>query len=100
MRSTQRAKSSKAGLMGLAKSAARELGRFNGRVNVVSPGMIRTPMTEGLEARWIAKAAAETALGRIGEPEDIATVVAFLVSQGARHVTGQVLHVDGGQAMR
>ena len=90
---------SKAGLMGLAKSAAREIGRFNGRVNVVAPGMVETPILEGLPVEWRKKAEAETALGRIAQPRDIAAVVGFLLSDAARHVTGQVLHVDGGQHM-
>lgn len=88
---------SKAGLHGLAKSLAREAGRFGIRVNVVAPGMIRTPMTEGLPPAVHEAALAETCLGRIGEPADVADVVAFLVSDAARHVTGQVLRVDGGQ---
>jgi 3-oxoacyl-[acyl-carrier protein] reductase len=90
---------SKAGLMGLAKSAAREIGRFNGRVNVVAPGMVQTPIIEGLSAEWRKKAEDETVLGRIAQPRDIAEVVGFLLSDAARHVTGQVMHVDGGQHM-
>lgn len=88
---------SKAGLHGLAKSLAREVGAFGIRVNVVAPGMIRTPMTEALPEEVRRAAAAESCLGRIGEPEDVAGVVAFLCSDRARHVTGQVLRVDGGQ---
>ena len=88
---------SKAGLHGLAKSVAREVGRFGIRVNVVAPGMIRTRMTEGLPDDVRAAAVAESCLGRIGEPEDVASVIAFLCGDGARHVTGQVLRVDGGQ---
>jgi NAD(P)-dependent dehydrogenase (short-subunit alcohol dehydrogenase family) len=88
---------SKAGLVGLAKTAARELGRFGVRVNVVAPGFIDTPMTAVLAAEWRDKAIAETVLGRVGAPEDIAAAAAFLLSEDARHVTGQVLPVDGGQ---
>ncbi len=88
---------SKAGLVGLAKSAARELGRFGSRVNVVAPGMVDTPMTRALAPEWRQKAAAEAVLGRIAEPADVARVVAFLLSSAAGHVTGQVLNVDGGQ---
>ncbi len=91
---------SKAGLVGLARSAARELGRFDGRVNVVAPGMVRTPMVAALSEEWRERAAAESVLGRIAEPEDVARVIGFLLSDDARHVTGQVLAVDGGQAMR
>lgn len=90
---------SKAGLIGLAKSAARELGRFNVRVNVVAPGMVRTAMTEGLPPEVLRTAQDESALGRIAEPADVARAVLFLISDLARHVTGQVLRVDGGQLM-
>ena len=88
---------SKAGLHGLAKSLARELGHFEIRVNVVAPGMIRTPMTASLPEEIQEAARKDTCLGRLGEPEDVADVIAFLVSDGARHITGQVLRVDGGQ---
>ena len=88
---------SKAGLHGLAKSLARELGHFGIRVNVVAPGMIRTPMTVSLPAEIQEAARQDTCLGRLGEPEDVADVITFLVSDAARHVTGQVLRVDGGQ---
>lgn len=91
---------SKAGLVGLARSAARELGRFGGRVNLVSPGMVATPMTAELAPQWRERAAAESALGRIATPAEIAGSVRFLLSDDARHITGQNLSVDGGQAMR
>ena len=88
---------SKAGLIGFGRSAARELGRFDVRVNLVAPGMIRTPLIADLPAEVVAEARAETALGRLGEPEDVAGAILFLCSDLSRHVTGQVLRVDGGQ---
>ncbi len=88
---------SKAGLHGLAKSLARELGHFGIRVNVVAPGMIRTPMTVSLPDEIQEAARKDSSLGRLGEPEDVADVIAFLVSDAARHITGQVIRVDGGQ---
>jgi NAD(P)-dependent dehydrogenase (short-subunit alcohol dehydrogenase family) len=90
---------SKAGLVGLAKTAARELGKFRIRVNVVAPGFVDTPMTARLGPAWRERALAESVLGRVADPEDIAACAAFLLSDAARHVTGQVLAVDGGQGM-
>jgi len=90
---------SKAGLIGLGRTAARELGRFGIRVNMVAPGMIRTPMTTTLPPEFLREAEAEAALGRLGDPLDIAAAILFLVSAMGRHVTGQVLRVDGGQLM-
>jgi acetoacetyl-CoA reductase/3-oxoacyl-[acyl-carrier protein] reductase len=88
---------SKAGLIGLARTAAREVGRFGLRVNVVAPGMVRTPMWAALSEERRQAAAAESVLGRIAEPDDVARAILFLCSDLARHVTGQVLRVDGGQ---
>lgn len=90
---------SKAGVMALTKSLARELGPSGVTVNCVAPGFIRSTMTARLPAEIISAAIAETALGRLGEPEDVARVVAFLCSDGARHITGEVIKVDGGQYM-
>lgn len=88
---------SKAGLLGLARTAARETGRFGIRVNVVAPGMIDTAMTARLGADVRRQAIEESALGAIGRPEDVADAVLYLASAMSRHVTGQVLRVDGGQ---
>ena len=88
---------SKAGLNTLARTAARELGRFDIRVNAVAPGWIETSMTADLPETLRDRALQETALGRLGEPEDVAGAVLFLCSSLGRHVTGQVLRVDGGQ---
>ena len=88
---------SKAGVVGLAKTAARELGRFGARVNVVAPGFVDTPMTASLGDEWRAKAVAETSLGRVATAADVASAILFLLSPDARHVTGHVLNVDGGQ---
>jgi acetoacetyl-CoA reductase/3-oxoacyl-[acyl-carrier protein] reductase len=90
---------SKAGMIGLARSAARELGRHGVRVNVVAPGLVRTAMTAGLAEEHLKKSIDETVLGRAAEPEDVARAVLFLCSDLSRHVTGQVLRVDGGQLM-
>lgn len=88
---------SKAGLNALARTAARELGGFGVRVNAVAPGWIETPMTAELPESLRQRASDEAALSRIGTADDVACVVLFLVSDLARHVTGQVLRVDGGQ---
>ena len=88
---------SKGGEVALTKSLARELGKFNVNVNAVAPGMVLTEMARDLAPEFIHKAADETVLGRIADPADIAEVVAFLCSDFARHVTGEVIKVDGGQ---
>jgi acetoacetyl-CoA reductase/3-oxoacyl-[acyl-carrier protein] reductase len=90
---------SKAGLIGLAKAAALELGGFGIRVNCVAPGWIETPLTAKVPAEFRERALAETPLHRLGQPEDVANAVLFLCSEMSRHITGQVLRVDGGQLM-
>jgi len=88
---------SKAGLIGLAKTAALELGAFGVRVNCVAPGFVETPLTAGLAAEHRERALGETPLRRLGGPDDVASAVLFLCSAMSRHVTGQVLRVDSGQ---
>ena len=90
---------SKAGVIGLTKSAARELASRGVTVNAVAPGFINTEMTEVLSDKVKEGAVAQIPLGRFGETEDIANAVAFLASDEARYITGQVLNVDGGMAM-
>lgn len=87
----------KAGLVALTRVAARELGPSNVNVNAVAPGLVETPLTEALSDEVRAQALRETALGRLGQPREIATVIFFLCSDQARHITGQVIVVDGGQ---
>ncbi len=87
----------KAGIVALTKTVARELGRSGVTCNAVAPGLIETEMTRHLPADVLQKALDETVIGRIGTPEDVAAVVAFLCSDRARHVTGEVIKVDGGQ---
>ena len=88
---------SKAGVAALTKTLARELGASGVTVNCVAPGMVRTAMTASLPPEVMQRAIQESAIGRIAEPEDVADVVAFLCSARARHVTGTVIKVDGGQ---
>jgi len=90
---------SKAGLIGLTKSLARELASRNITVNAVAPGFITTDMTAGLSDDIKKTIQAQIPLGKTGTPEDIATAVAFLASVEASYITGQVLCVDGGIVM-
>jgi 3-oxoacyl-[acyl-carrier protein] reductase len=90
---------SKAGLLGLAKSVAKELGSRNVRVNAVAPGLIETAMTESMPEAARAHYLATIPLGRAGTPDDVSGVVTFLCSDAARYVTGQTIVVDGGFLM-
>jgi 3-oxoacyl-[acyl-carrier protein] reductase len=88
---------SKAGNIALTKALAKELGKFNVNVNCVAPGMVMTEMARSIPPEFLNAAVKETALGRVAEPEDVARVVAFFCSEDSRHVTGEVIKVDGGQ---
>lgn len=90
---------SKAGVIGMTKSLAKELGSRNVTANAVAPGFITTDMTDALPEAVKEQMAKEIPLARMGQPEDVANAVAFLVSDQASYITGQVLHVDGGMAM-
>ncbi len=87
----------KAGIVGLTKAVARELGKYSVNVNAIAPGMILTDMMAGLPEDVKQKAVDETVLGRLGTPEEVASVAAFLCSDEASHVTGEVIKIDGGQ---
>jgi 3-oxoacyl-[acyl-carrier protein] reductase len=90
---------SKAGLVGLTKSAARELASRNITVNAVAPGFIETAMTQNLPEKVREAMLAQIPLNRFGAPEEVAHAVAFLVSDRAAYITGQVMHVNGGMLM-
>ena len=88
---------SKAGIIGLAKSVAREMGKSSVNINAVAPGLIETDMVREAPDKVKEMALAEIVLGRLGLPEEVADVVVFLCSEKSRHVTGEVIRVDGGQ---
>ena len=90
---------SKAGLLGFTRAAAADLGRDGVNVNAVAPGFVRTPLTARLPAGVLEEAARSSVFGRLGEPEEVASVVAFLCTEAARYVTGEVIRVDGGQLL-
>ncbi len=88
---------SKGGEIALSKSLARELGKFNVNVNVIAPGMVMTDMARSIPPEFLTKAMDETVLGRFASPEDCANAVAFFCSDRSRHITGEVIKIDGGQ---
>ena len=90
---------SKAGVIGLTKSLARELANRNIRANAVAPGFIETEMTDELPDSTKEELLKQIPLAELGKPEDVAKVVAFLASDAASYMTGQTLHVDGGMVM-
>src|SRR5690606_33709364 len=92
---------SKAGLIGFTKECAREFAAFGVRVNAVCPGVIETEMTaeSRSNAEHVAQWLVDIPQGRLGQPDDIAGMVLFLCSDGARYLTGQAINVDGGKVM-
>ena len=90
---------SKAGVIGLTKSVAKELAGRNVTVNAVAPGYITTDMTAAMPEEARKQILSQIPLKREGKPEDVAEVVAFLADEGAAYITGQVISVDGGMAI-
>ena len=91
--------SAKAGLIGLTKTVAKELGGRGITCNAIAPGFIKTDMTAALNAQLLENALQIIPVKRLGEPEDVAEAVAFLCTDGAKYITGQVIQVDGGLRM-
>jgi 3-oxoacyl-[acyl-carrier protein] reductase len=88
---------SKGGEIAMSKTLARELGKFNVNVNVIAPGMVMTEMAKSIPPEFLNKAVDETVLGRVADPNDCAEVIAFFCSDKSRHITGEVIKIDGGQ---
>jgi len=86
----------KAGVIGLTKTLAKELARYNINVNAIAPGIIRTPMTDVIPEKVMTGMLNQIPLGKIGEAEDIANLVKFLVSEDSQYITGQVIACNGG----
>lgn len=91
---------SKAGIIGMTKSVAREVANRGITANAVAPGYVLTELTDGLPEEIKGRVLEQIPVGRFGEPEDVAEVVAFLVGDGAAYVTGQTIAVDGGMVMQ
>ena len=89
----------KAGVIGLTKALAKELGPSRIRVNCVSPGMIDTDMNSELDGQALAALCEETPMGRIGKPREVAYLAEFLASDKAEFITGQTIGIDGGSAI-
>jgi 3-oxoacyl-[acyl-carrier protein] reductase len=87
----------KAGTIALTKTVAKELGKFQVNVNAVAPGLIETEMIKNMPEDFKQRSQAETVFNHLGKPEDIAYIVTFLCSEKAKHITGEVIKVDGGQ---
>lgn len=91
--------SSKAGVVGFTKALAKEVARFNITVNAVAPGFIDTEMVQTLDKKYLEEMLKLVPLGRTGKAEEVAKVVAFLISDASSYITGHVINVDGGLAM-
>lgn len=91
--------SSKAGVIGLTKAAAKELASRGITVNAIAPGFIETDMTDALPEKVKEATVSQIPLARFGRPEDVAKLAAFLASEASAYITGQVIHVDGGMVM-
>ena len=89
----------KAGLAGMTRSLAKELGSRGITVNLVAPGFIRTDITADLTQEQVDAVLSQVPLERLGDPADVAPLIAFLAGEGGRYITGQVIHVDGGLVM-
>ena len=87
----------KAALAAMSKSLAKELGRFKVRVNCIAPGVTETPLISGMSEAVLKRDSDSTYLRRLGRPEDVANMAAFLISDAAAYITGQVIRVDGGR---
>lgn len=89
----------KAGVVGISKTAARELGRKNVTVNAICPGFIETDMTRGVPEKVWDLMVSKIPMGRVGKPEDVANCIAFLASDEAAYITGEVINVGGGMVL-